>query len=73
MLDIRVLCFVVAARVGVDHAGDTTARRYRKWFLVYVNSMSVYLMLKKQASCESLSFGSELVAMKKCCECICDF
>jgi hypothetical protein len=60
--------FTINAKVDADHAADTTSRRSRTGFLVYLNCSLVYWMSKKQASVESSSFGSEFVAMKMCCE-----
>ena len=59
---------IVSARVDADHAADTTTRRSRTGFLVYINSAPIYWMSKKQNSVESSSFGSEFIAMKQCCE-----
>jgi hypothetical protein len=60
--------FTINAKVDADHAADTTSRRSRTGFLVYLDCSLVYWMSKKQASVESSSFGSEFVAMKMCCE-----
>ena len=60
--------FVMRAKVDADHASDTTTRRSRTGFIVYLNSAPAYWMSKKQASVESSSFGSEFIAMKQCCE-----
>ena len=60
--------FVIRAKVDADHASDTTTRRSRTGFLVYLNCALVYWLSKKQTSVESSSFGSEFVAMKQCCE-----
>ena len=38
------------------------------WILCVLNSACVYWMSKKQTSVDLSSFGSELVAMKQCCE-----
>ena len=43
-------------------------RRSRTGFLVFLNCALVYWWSKKQNSVESLSFGSEFIAMKQCCE-----
>ena len=56
------------AKVDADHAGDSTTRRSRTGFIIYLNSAPIYWMSKKQISVESSSFGSEFVAMKQCCE-----
>ena len=53
---------------GTDHAADTVTRRSRTGFFVYLNCAPVYLLSKKQTSCESSSFGSEFMAMNQCCE-----
>ena len=60
--------FVMSAKVDADHAADTVTRRSRTGFIVYLNSAMIYWSSKKQASCESSSFGSEFCAMKNCCE-----
>ena len=60
--------FAIVAKVDADHAADTTTRRSRTGFLIFLNSAPLYWMSKKQASVESSSFGSEFVAMKQCCE-----
>ena len=60
--------FSIRVKVDSDHAADTVARRSRTGFLIYINCALVYWFSKKQASVESSSFGSELVAMKHCCE-----
>ena len=60
--------FRMIAKVDADHAGDSTTRRSRTGFIIYLNSAPIYWMSKKQISVESSSFGSEFVAMKQCCE-----
>ena len=65
------LGFLVTARVDSDCAGNTVTQRYSTGFIIYVNSVPVYWMTKKQTSCESFYFGGKFVAMKKCCEYIC--
>ena len=60
--------FLISARVDADHSGDTTTRRSRTGYTAYVNSAPVYWMSKKKNSVETSSFGSELYAMKHCCE-----
>ena len=68
MPDPRGMGFVIRAKVDVDHASDTTTRRSRTGFLVYINSAPVFWWSKKQTSVESSSFGSEFIAMKQCFE-----
>ena len=58
----------MSARVDADHAADTTTRRSRTGFLVYLNSALIHWLSKKQASIESSTFGSEFTAMKQCTE-----
>ena len=60
--------FKIRAYVDADHAGDSTTRRSRTGFLVFLNSAPVYWTSKKQTSIETSSFGSEFIAMKNCCE-----
>mgnify|MGYP007020069212 CR=1 FL=1 len=60
--------FVMSAKVDADHAADTTTRRSRTGFLVFLNCAPIHWMSKKQTGVESSSFGSEFVAMKQCCE-----
>ena len=62
----RGMGFTMNAYVDADHAADTTTRRSRTGFLVYLNSSPIYWMSKKQASVESSSFGSGFAAMKQC-------
>ena len=54
--------------VDADQASDSTTRRSKTGFLVYLNSALVYWWSKKQNSVESSSFGSEFMVMKQCCE-----
>ena len=68
MPEPRGLGFVMSAKVDADHASDSTTRRSRTGFLVYLNSALIYWSSKKQNSVESSSFGSEFIAMKQCCE-----
>ena len=68
MLEPRGIGVQVIAKVDADHAGDSTTRRSRTGFIVYLNSAPIYWLSKKQTSVESSSFGSEFVAMKQCCE-----
>ena len=54
--------------VDSDHAGDSTTRRSRTGFIIYLNSAPIYYLSKKQTSVETSSFGSEFIALKTCCE-----
>ena len=68
MPELRGLGFVMCVKVDADHASDTIARHSRMGFLVYLNCALIYWWSKKQNSVESSSFGSEFIAMKRCCE-----
>ena len=54
--------------VDADHAGDELTRRSRTGFIVFLNNAPIYWMSKKQASCETSTFGSEFCAMKQATE-----
>ena len=71
MPEPRGMGFVIRAKVDADHASDTTTRRSRTGFPVYINSAPVFWWSKKQTSVESSSFGSEFIAMKQCCKYLC--
>ena len=71
MPEPRGLGFIIYAKVDTDHASDTMTRCSRMGFLVYLNCAPIYWWSKKQNSVESLSFGSEFIAMKQCCEYVC--
>ena len=60
--------FKIRAYVDSDHAGDSTTRRSRTGFIVFLNCAPIYWTSKKQGSVETSSFGSEFIAMKTCCE-----
>ena len=68
MPEPRGLGFALRAKVNADHASDMITRHSRMGFLVYLNCAPIYWWSKKQNSVESLSFGSEFIAMKQCCE-----
>ena len=54
--------------VDSDHAGDLVTRRSRTGFVVFLNGAPIYWSSKKQTSCETSTFGSEIVAMKQATE-----
>ena len=60
--------FIMRVKVDANHTLDTIMRCSRTGFLVYLNCTPIYWWSKKQNSVESLSFGSEFIAMKQCCE-----
>jgi hypothetical protein len=51
--------------VDADHAGDLLTWRSWTGFIIFLNEASIYWSSKKQTSCKTSSFGSELVAMKQ--------
>ena len=60
--------FIMRSKVDADHAADTTTRRSRTGFFVWLNCSLIYWSSRKQTSVETSSFGSEFIAMKQCCE-----
>lgn len=50
--------------VDSDHAGDTSNRRSRSGFFIFINSALIGWCSKKQATVESSVFGAEFVALK---------
>ena len=46
-LEPRGLGFIMRSRVDTDYAANTTTRRLRTGFLVYLNCSLVYLLSKK--------------------------
>ena len=58
----------IRAFVDADFTGDSFTRRSRTGFIVMLNMSPIYWYSKKQSSMETSSFGSELCAMKTCCE-----
>ena len=52
----RGIAVILSALVDADHAADTTTRKSRTGFLVYLNSALIHWMSKKQASIESSTF-----------------
>ena len=60
--------FTMRVYVDSDHAGDQITRRSRTGFVVFLNSSPIFWMSKKQGSCETSTYGSELVAMKQATE-----
>ena len=68
MPEPRGMGFTMQAKVDADHAGDSVTRQSCTGFIVYLNSVPIYWLSKKQASVESLSFGSKFIAMKQAVE-----
>ena len=66
--DIRGKEFIIRTYVDASFADCKLTRKSRTGFVVYLNSSPVYWYYKKQGSCEIITFGSEFVAMRQCCE-----
>ena len=60
--------FTMRVYVDSDHAGDQVTRHSRTGFIVFLNSAPIYWSSKKQNSCETSTYGSELLAMKQATE-----
>ena len=56
--------FTIHVYIDADHAGDTITHRSRSDFVVFLNSTPVYWSNTKQTSCETFTYGSEIVAMR---------
>ena len=56
--------FTMRLYVDTDHVGNSTTRRSRTGFLVYLQNALIHWSLKKQTSVETSTFGSEFIAMK---------
>jgi len=60
----RGVGMTMRAFVDSDHAGDTTTRRSRSGFIIFLNNAPIYYWFsKKQTSVETSSFGAEFVAI----------
>ena len=53
----------INAWVDADHAGDRLTRRSHTGILIFVQSAPIFWYSKRQATIESSTFGSEIVAM----------
>ena len=60
--------FYMIGYVDADLAGHKMIRRSRKSFVIYLNQAPIYWFSKQQNGVECITFGSELIAMKQCCE-----
>ena len=60
--------FKIRVYVDADHAGELLTRRSRTGFIVMLNNAPIYWHSKKQTSCETSSYGSEIIAMKQAME-----
>ena len=64
----RGIGFTVRAFVDSDHAGDKMTCWYRTGFIIFLNSTPNFWYSNKQGIIETISFGSEFMSMKQCCE-----
>ena len=64
----RGVGFTMGVYVDCDLGGDYVTRRSRTGFSVFLNGSPIYWMSKKQSSCEVITYGLELTAMKKAVE-----
>ena len=58
----------VTAFVDADHAGDRLTRRSHTGILIFLMSAPILWYSKRQATIESSTFGSEIVALRTCLE-----
>ena len=65
------LPFVMRKFMDADHAGETMTKRSRSGYIIFLNSAPIYWHPRKQISCETRTFGSEFVALKKSTEYTC--
>lgn len=62
----------ITAWVDADHAGDKLTRRSHTGLIIFLQSAPIFWYSKRQATIESSTFGSEIVAMRTCLEFIKD-
>jgi len=60
----------ITAYCDADHAGDKLTRRSHTGILIFVMSAPILWYSKRQATIESSTFGSEIVALRTCLELI---
>ena len=63
----RKLGFTMITNDNSYHAGDGITGFSRTEFIVYLNNSPTYWSSKKQGGIEKSFFGSEFIALKKCC------
>jgi hypothetical protein len=56
---VSITCFVDS-----DHAGNKATRRLHTGIIIFINNAPIQVFSKKQNTCESSMYGSELVAMR---------
>jgi hypothetical protein len=57
---VMMSCFIDA-----DHAGNTVTRRSHTRIIILLNNAPIQTFSKRQNTCESSTYGSELVAMRQ--------
>ena len=60
----------ITAYCDADHAGDKLTRRSHTGILIFLMSAPILWYSKRQATIESSTFGSEIVALRTCLELI---
>ena len=55
--------FILRTYVDADHAGERLTRRSLSVMLVFMNSVPIYWLPKKQTPVDTSSFGGEFVAI----------
>ena len=60
----------ITAFCDADHAGDRLTRRSHTGILIFLMSAPILWCSKRQATIESSTFGSEIVALRTCLELI---
>ena len=56
---VSITCFVDS-----DHTGNKVTRRLHTGIIIFINNAPIQIFSKKQNTCESSTYGSELVAMR---------
>ena len=57
--------FKIRCLVDADHAGESFPRRSHTGFIVMLNNAPIYWHSKKHTSVETITFGSDMMAMKQ--------
>ena len=71
MLNPLGIAIRMMAYIDSNHAEESLTRRSRTGFLVFLDRSPIYWLSKKQTSCETSTFGSKFVAMKRAFEYVC--
>ena len=65
MPDPLGLTFVTRVYLDADHAGESVTRRSRSGYIFLLNIGPIYWLSKKQAPCDTSTYGSEFFAIKQ--------